>query len=96
MNTPKRIAVVTGGLSGIGRAVAKRLVDDGLQVVVGARRGDDPSVTDDMKAAIGAGISFRKLDVKDSESCAKFVDAVVAEHGRVARQQVRVPEEAGE
>lgn len=36
--TDKRIAVVTGASSGIGRAVARRFAEDGLRVVAGGRR----------------------------------------------------------
>ncbi|MFT6696942.1 MAG: NAD(P)-dependent dehydrogenase (short-subunit alcohol dehydrogenase family), partial [Paracoccaceae bacterium] len=36
-----RVAVVTGGLTGIGLACAKLLSDAGHKVVVGSRRGAD-------------------------------------------------------
>ncbi|MFE0222564.1 SDR family NAD(P)-dependent oxidoreductase, partial [Streptomyces albidoflavus] len=36
--TDKRIAVVTGASSGIGRAVARRFAEDGLRVVAAGRR----------------------------------------------------------
>ena len=45
MPSQNRIAIVTGGLSGIGRAVAIRLARDGAMVVIGARRGAAPELT---------------------------------------------------
>nr|CTQ95859.1 3-oxoacyl-[acyl-carrier protein] reductase (EC 1.1.1.100) [Kibdelosporangium sp. MJ126-NF4] len=55
-----RIAVVTGGGTGIGRAVAARLVDAGDQVVITGRRKD---VLDEAAAVIGASaISFDAAD----------------------------------
>jgi len=35
-----RVIVVTGGSTGIGRAVAKRVASEGAIVVIGARRED--------------------------------------------------------
>lgn len=80
--TPK-IAIVTGGLSGIGRAIAHRFVADGMTVHVGARRGDDPAFERDLCAAFGAPVTVSALDVRDSDSVAGFVGAVVERHGRV-------------
>lgn len=35
-----RVAIITGGATGIGAAVARQLVTEGAQVVIGARRGE--------------------------------------------------------
>ena len=39
----KRTAIVTGGLQGIGLAIASELSRQGIRVAVGARRGGDDS-----------------------------------------------------
>ncbi|MFO1139284.1 MAG: SDR family oxidoreductase [Paracoccus sp. (in: a-proteobacteria)] len=83
MPDTNRIAIVTGGLSGIGRAVAVRLARDGATVHVGARRGAAADLTAPLTAEFGDRIGFGRLDVRDSESCAAFVDGVLARHGRV-------------
>ncbi|MTH78008.1 SDR family NAD(P)-dependent oxidoreductase [Paracoccus aestuariivivens] len=83
MNSQTRIAIVTGGLSGMGRAIARRLAAHGTVVIVGARRGDDPELTADLRAEFGDGIGFGQLDVRETESCARFVDGVLARYGRV-------------
>lgn len=81
-NTPK-IAIITGGLSGIGYAIARRFVSDGLTVHIGARRGGDPAFERDLCAAFGGAVVVRPLDVRDTDSVSAFVGAIMERHGRV-------------
>lgn len=83
MSTAKRIAIVTGGLSGMGRAIAKRFVQDGMHVAIGARRGDDDAATATLRAELKDNASFGALDVRNSASVASFVEHVLADHGHV-------------
>jgi len=71
MNQQGRTAVVTGASSGIGEATVRRLVADGFEVVMGARRLD-------RLEAITAQTGARSLplDVTDPESVFEFCDAV--------------------
>lgn len=78
-----RIAIVTGGLSGLGRAIAAGLARGGAVVCVGARRGAPPDLTAALVDEFGDRISFDLLDVRDTESCRGFVAAVLERHGRV-------------
>jgi NADP-dependent 3-hydroxy acid dehydrogenase YdfG len=68
-----RVAVVTGASSGIGAATAARLVKQGFEVVVGARRIDR---LDEVAGPIGA--RPRALDVTDTTSVEAFAAAVPA------------------
>nr|WP_111300413.1 SDR family oxidoreductase [Paracoccus saliphilus] len=83
MSNTQKIAIITGGLSGIGRAVARRFAADGMAVHIGARRGDDPAFERDLQDAFGAPVRVMGLDVRCSDSVAAFVDAVIDRHGRV-------------
>jgi 3-hydroxy acid dehydrogenase / malonic semialdehyde reductase len=67
-----KTAIVTGASSGIGAATARKLREAGVRVVGGARRVE----------RVEADIAL-PLDVMDEESCAAFVERVVAELGGV-------------
>lgn len=83
MMVENKIAIVTGGLSGMGRAISRRLAAEGAVVVVGARRAGDDAQTAPLRAEFGESVQFAQLDVRSSESCAGFVENVIATHGRV-------------
>jgi NAD(P)-dependent dehydrogenase (short-subunit alcohol dehydrogenase family)/acyl carrier protein len=60
-----RVAVVTGGSSGIGLAVTRRLVEAGYAVEIWARRED---VGRAAAARLGSAVNFRRCDVADATS----------------------------
>ena len=63
-------AVVTGGASGIGFGVAKRILDEGGQVMIWDRAGLDKA-----RAALGGGAHARNVDITDNGA----VEAAAAE-----------------
>ena len=67
MQLKNKVAIVTGGASGIGAAIAARFAAEGAIAVV---------------ADIAEGADFR-LDVTDPASCSAVVEAVMAGQGRV-------------
>jgi 3-oxoacyl-[acyl-carrier protein] reductase len=74
------VAIVSGGGTGIGRAVAHRLVADGAQVVITGRRSYPLKRTAE---EIGANIAWRQIDMSDIDSVRDLVDQVVSEYGRL-------------
>lgn len=75
-----RIAIVTGGGSGIGRATALRLSSDGYHVVVCGR---DISKLEDTAARCSGPVTVHAADLSSSEAARGLVAAVAAEHGRL-------------
>ncbi len=81
-----RTAVVTGASSGIGAATARRLVAEGFDVVLGARRMDRLT---ELAAAIGA--RALPLDLTDPDSVAGFAGAGLVEWAGVHREGGHAP-----
>ncbi|MFI7610816.1 SDR family oxidoreductase [Nonomuraea terrae] len=84
MNTASRIAIVTGGSRGIGRAVASRLAAAGLDVAVvyasNAKEAD--AAVDEIEAAGSRGIALQ-ADVADEVAVAVAFDTVEERLGPV-------------
>jgi NAD(P)-dependent dehydrogenase (short-subunit alcohol dehydrogenase family) len=78
-----KVVVVTGGSSGIGRAVAERVAAEGAAVVIGARRAE---VGREAAAGIRAGggrALFVATDVTVEADVAELARAAVREFGRL-------------
>jgi NAD(P)-dependent dehydrogenase (short-subunit alcohol dehydrogenase family) len=78
-----RIAVVTGGASGLGAAFSRGLAAVGATIVIAdINEKLATQVTGEIEAA-GGTAEFRRVDVTDVRAVNAFADDVVAAHGRV-------------
>jgi NAD(P)-dependent dehydrogenase (short-subunit alcohol dehydrogenase family) len=73
-----RVAVVTGGANGIGRATAEVFVEEGARVVVADL---DDAAGADVVGALGAAAAFVHTDVADADSVRAAVDHAVDRFG---------------
>ncbi len=76
-----RVAIVTGGTSGIGLAIAKALADAGANVTIAGRsqeRGDEAL---EAFRADGLDAGFLSCDVGDGGSVSNLIGEVVSSHG---------------
>lgn len=78
-----KIAIVTGGNSGIGRATAALFCKEGAKVVISGRRDEEnQKVVSEIRAA-GGDIIAVGADVSTKEGCRKIVDETVRQYGRI-------------
>jgi NAD(P)-dependent dehydrogenase (short-subunit alcohol dehydrogenase family) len=81
--TSQRIALVTGAGSGIGRAVALGLLQDGFHVVLTGRRPEPLADVAAIAQAAGQHALAMPADVRDEHSVQALFDAIEQRHGRL-------------
>ena len=83
MNTPSRVAVVTGGARGIGRAISRQLAKQGCKVVIATRTLEPATkVVDEIERAGGQAFAMA-LDVSDRKQVERVFGDILGQFGRI-------------
>lgn len=80
MRLKDRVALITGGAAGIGKATALRFAEEGAKVIIG---DVNEAAGQDTVRLLGPDAAFYKVNVADRQDVQRWVDAVVAKYGRI-------------
>jgi len=83
MDMKGKIALVTGGSDGIGKATAETLARRGAHVIICARRADKLAETSQHISAQGGSVETLELDVGDVSEFETAIDNIVKTHGKI-------------
>ena len=78
MRLQDRVALITGGAAGIGKATAERFVEEGAQVVI-----CDLNAEAGQAVAATLGVDFYRVNIADRQAAQAWVDAVMEKYGRI-------------
>jgi NAD(P)-dependent dehydrogenase (short-subunit alcohol dehydrogenase family) len=78
-----RVALITGGGTGIGAAIARLFAERGCDVVLAGRRPEPLEETAAKARAVGRKASAIPTDVADPDACQALADQAMREHGRI-------------
>ena len=79
-----KVAIVTGGSEGLGKATAERFAREGVRVAICARRKDVlDKAADEIRKASGGDVLARAADVTRTEDVEAVVAATVAQWGGI-------------
>ncbi|TGK29509.1 glucose 1-dehydrogenase [Leptospira gomenensis] len=78
-----KVAMVTGGSTGIGKAVVREFVSKGVRVVFCGRRSEEGKKTEEEIRSSGGETVFVNCDVTDSSQVKKVVETALEKFGRL-------------
>lgn len=78
MKLQNKVALVTGGGAGIGKATAARFAAEGATVVI-----CDVNAAAGEAVAAELGVDFHLVDISDRQAVQEWVEAVFEKHGRI-------------
>ncbi len=83
MDIKGKAAIVTGGGTGIGAAIAERLCSAGVRVMIAGRREHRLESTTESIRKKNLEISYRPTDLRDAKACIALVQSTIDVYGSV-------------
>ena len=80
MNLSDQIALVTGGGTGIGKAIAKAMLAEGAKVIIVGRKEE---ILKEAQAELGSDIEMMKCDVTQEDQVKKVYENIISKHGKI-------------
>ena len=81
INTP--VVLITGALTGIGRATALAFAQEGARIVISGRRDEEGAALAFELRGVGGEAEFIRADVRDEDEVRRLVDRTVERFGRL-------------
>ena len=75
-----KVALITGGAAGIGKATAKRFLEEGARVII---CDVDQNAGEIVVEQLGGKLSFDVIDVADRKAVQNWVEGIIAKFGRI-------------
>ena len=75
-----KVAVITGGTTGIGLATAKRFVAEGAKVII---TGTNPKTIESARAELGGDVDVLASDASDGTAVKNLFEQVREKHGKI-------------
>jgi NADP-dependent 3-hydroxy acid dehydrogenase YdfG len=82
-NIKGKVVAITGASSGMGKAIAIALANNGAKVVLGARRTEQLQQIVEGINSEGGDASFAKIDVKNKADLVTLVNTAIQQYGRL-------------
>jgi NAD(P)-dependent dehydrogenase (short-subunit alcohol dehydrogenase family) len=80
----QKVAVITGGTRGIGRAISMALAESGVHVCAGYQSNREAAESMcEAAEKMGQSVSIHQMEVGEPEDCVRFVNDATEEHGHV-------------
>lgn len=83
MASTARVVLVAGGTGGLGRAVSLAFLEEGARVIVTYRKQEEFDALKKVAASSASRLEGYSVDVTDEAAVGKFVEEIVARHGRL-------------
>jgi NAD(P)-dependent dehydrogenase (short-subunit alcohol dehydrogenase family) len=77
------VVLITGALTGIGRAAALAFAKEGASVVVSGRKEAEGKALEAELTSLGAKVAFIRADVRQEDEVRNLIDKTVARFGRL-------------